>query len=458
MPAPKISREEAERRFDLVRGALEAGGKLPGEPINERTGERGALRLALDAAGRRQGSSRSWLLAAERVLGPFPWPDPAEARARRGEHLPEALRPAPGFGVFREGVRLDADGRVVSHSVETRREHGKPYQVPPAHAIKGESALVDAEGRLITRWIKTREGAVGGGLVEALAEAFAAHAGKAEIPRAPVAPLGELLTVYPLPDLHLGMYAWRPETGDSYDADIAVARTVEMIGALLAQAPASRDCVLLGLGDYFHANDATAATPASKHRLDVDGRWPKVYRAGAQLVVRLVSLLAAKHQRVEIVMLPGNHDPDASTCLTVALSMFYAAHGRVTVHEEPGIAWYRRHGRVLLGATHGHTMRPDRMAMMLAADRPECWGQAEHRHFFFGHIHHETAKEVGPVRVESFSTPASRDAYAGGAGYRPGRALSAITFHAEHGEVLRHRVNLPARPRVRVPAARAEEG
>lgn len=50
MPAPLISRDEAERRFALVRGALEAGGKLPGEPINERTGERGALRLALDAA------------------------------------------------------------------------------------------------------------------------------------------------------------------------------------------------------------------------------------------------------------------------------------------------------------------------------------------------------------------------------------------------------------------------
>jgi hypothetical protein len=57
---------------------------------------------------------------------------------------------------------------------------------------------------------------------------------------------------------------------------------------------------------------------------------------------------------------------------------------------------------VLLGATHGHTMKPDRMAMMLADDRAKDWGEADHRHFFFGHVHHESAREVAGVRVESF--------------------------------------------------------
>ena len=87
-------------------------------------------------------------------------------------------------------------------------------------------------------------------------------------------------------------------------------------------------------------------------------------------------------------------------------------------------------------------MRPERMAMMLATDRAKDWGETEYRHFFFGHIHHETAKEVGPVRVESFSSPAAKDAYAAAGGYRSGRALNAVTFHAERGEICRHRVNI----------------
>ncbi|WP_291295804.1 hypothetical protein [Elioraea sp.] len=454
MPSPPISRREAERRFAAVHAALDAGGKPPFHAINQRRGERGALRMACDSVGWSRGGMRTWLGAAERVLGPFPWP-PLHGRA--GAHLPEALRPAAGFEVRREAVRVDKHGDVVSHSVETRPELGEPYQAPAGYAIKGESALVDAEGRLVQKWIKTREGAVGAGLVEALQEAFAAQRGAAAVPAPPALPVPELLTVYPLPDLHVGLYAWGRETGDNYDTDIAVARTIEMVSGLLAQSPPSRHAVLLGLGDYFHQNDQSAATPASKHRLDVDGRWPRVYAAGARLVVALVDLLAARHERLELVMLPGNHDPDAATCLTVSLAMFYGGHERIRVHDEPGLTWYRRHGAVLLGATHGHTMKPDRMAMMLAADRPQDWGEAAHRHFFFGHVHSESAREVGPVRVESFNTPAGRDAWNAAAGYRAGQSLSAITFHAAHGEIMRHRVNLPPRPRVRVPA-RQQEG
>jgi hypothetical protein len=458
MATPRISRREAERRFAAIAAALQAGGKPPDHAVNHRRGERGALRLACDALGFPSGGANTWLKAAERVLGPYPWPaHEDEVHGRTGAHLPDPLKPAAGFEVRREAVRVDAAGRVVSHSVETRPELGEPYQVPPGYAIKGESALVDADGRLQSRWIKTREGAVGAGLVEALQQAFAAHRGAAIVPQAPLLPAADLLTVYPLPDLHVGLYSWGRETGDSYDTDIAVARTVEMVGGLLAQSPPSRHAVLLGLGDYFHQNDQTNATPASKHRLEVDGRWPRVYAAGARLVVSLVELLAAKHQSLELVMLPGNHDPDASICLTVSLAMFYAGHERIAVHDEPGLTWYRRHGAVLLGATHGHTLRPDRMAMMLAADRPEDWGEAKHRHFFFGHVHSESAREVGPVRVESFNTPAARDAWNSAAGYRAGQSLSAITFHAAHGEIMRHRVNLPPRPRVRVRAARSGE-
>jgi len=387
------------------------------------------------------------------VLGPWSWePWAARWEARAGAHLPEALRPAPGFEVAREAVRVNAEGEIVSRSVEARPERGAPFEPPPGYAIKGESALVDGSGRLIQRWVKTREGAVGAGLVEALRETFAEWNGRAPLLPPPELARDELLTVYPLPDLHVGLYAWGRETGDSYDTDIAAARASDMIEALVAQAPPARHAVLLGLGDYFHQNDQTNVTPANKNRLDVDGRWPRVYAAGARLLLSLLETIAARHERVEVVLLPGNHDPDAAVCMTVAMAMFYDGNDRIAVHDAAGLTWYRRHGAVLLGATHGHTMKPDRMAMMLAADRPADWGAARYRHFFFGHVHAESAREVGPVRVESFNAPASRDAWAHAAGYRAGHSLSAITFHAEHGEVMRHRVNLPPRPRVRVRA------
>ena len=80
--------------------------------------------------------------------------------------------------------------------------------------------------------------------------------------------------------------------------------------------------------------------------------------------------------------------------------------------------------------------------MMLAADRPEDWGASLFRYFYFGHVHHESAKELGGVRMESFSSPAGKDAFSASHGYRSGRAYSAITHHREEGEIGRHRVNI----------------
>ena len=358
-----------------------------------------------------------------------------------GPPIPEIGRPPEGFAVFENNAQYDADGHLTSQSVRTRRDHGGIYAVPAGHVVKGESTLLSPEGRIVAQWIKTREGA-GESLVEALREAFATYDGAAPILPAPGVLEDDLLTLYPLPDLHLGMLSWQPETGADYDIRIATETAQRGIGHLVAQSRPSRRATLLVLGDFFHANDSKNVTPGSGHLLDVDGRWAKVYLAGARLVTALVDIVAAKHQEVEVVVLPGNHDPDSATTLAVALSMFYSANARVQVYMKPGVTWYRRFGRCLLGATHGHTMTADRAAMAMASDRHEDWGQTEHRHIFSGHLHHEKMKEVPGVRVETLTSPAARDAWNAASGYRSQRALTAITFHSADGEIGRHRVTL----------------
>jgi hypothetical protein len=393
----------------------------------------GNLQAAADATGRNRNTLSSRYQAARR------W------QAGRGEiggpPIPEIGRPPEGFAIARNNAEYDADGNLRRQWVATKRDAGEAFEVPAGHVVKGVSALLDADGRVAARWVKTREGD-SEGLIEALERRFSAYAGAAALIPMPVAANDELLTIYPLADLHFGLYAWGQESGDDYDVDIATDLVRKTISSLVAKSEPSRRAVILGLGDLFHQNDQKNATPKSHHQLDVDGRWGRVFEAGARLMTDIVELVAQKHEQVDVVMLPGNHDEDASVCLRVALSLFYQNNARIKVHNKPGLHWFDRFGKCLFGATHGHTMRPDRMALMLANDRPQDWGETVHRSFYFGHIHHETAKEVGNVRVESFSTPAAKDAYAAGGGYRSGRAMSAITFHSTDGEIGRHRVNI----------------
>lgn len=364
--------------------------------------------------------------------------------ARRGLLGSPEMAP-PGFVVAKNTTAYDENGKPLRQWVGTKPEPGAEFKPLPGHVVRGESALVDADGKVLQRWVKTRqEDAVTEGLAGALEKRFSAYAGIAPLIPAPSGCDEDLLTIYPLADLHVGMYAWHLETGDDYNVEIATDLVRKNISALVAKSDPSKRAIILGLGDLLHVGDQTNQTQRSKHQLDVDSRWERVYDAAATMMTDVVDLVSQRHAEVDLVILPGNHDEDAAKCLRVAMSLFYRSNGRINVYKNPGLHWFGRHGQCLFGATHGHALRsPERMAMMLATDRAKDWGETVHRSFFFGHIHSETVKEVGTVRVESFNTPAAKDAYAAGGGWRSGRSMSSITFHRKDGEIGRQRVNIP---------------
>ncbi|MDE2105628.1 MAG: hypothetical protein KGL39_50845 [Patescibacteria group bacterium] len=458
MPTPRLSEAKAKQYIEAVETALKAGHPPPGEVIS---GKLGAIYEAAAVLGKEPSGAMTRYRRCAEIYREADWtlwthPTIARRMALRAEvsapPIPDIAKPPEGFIVSRNSGSYDADGNLLRQSVRTVRDSGEPFEVRSGHMVKGESALLDPDGRVLAKWVKTREDGTGY-LIEGLREAFEEYRGGAPVAPAPDYADDDLLTVYPLPDLHIGLYAWGSETGQDYDTDIAVREAKRAVATLVANARPSKHAIILGLGDYFHVNDAKAVTPISGHKQDMDGRWPRVYAAGAKLALAIVETVAAKHEQIEVAFLPGNHDLDAAATLTVAMSLFFENAGNVSVTDDPGLFWYRQFGKVLLGATHGHTMKPDKMAMALANDCSEQWGTSAFRHFFFGHVHHESAKEVAGVRVESFNAPVARDAWTNGAGFRSGRSMSAITFHRNDGEIARHRVNLRQPPsRIRVKA------
>lgn len=348
----------------------------------------------------------------------------------------------PGFEISRTTAQTDENGEITRQWVTQKPASDGTFSVPEGHVVKGISALLDGQGNVSAQWVKTRESDTAFDNIEAIREALEDCRGIASIATPPPDSDDDLLTVYTLPDLHLGGRSWGEECGEDWDLEIGCKTVREAVSHLVSQSHPSKHAVVLGLGDFFHANDRTNQTPKSGHILDVDGRWPKVYRAGTRIAADLVSLVSSRHENVEARFLAGNHDPDSAVTLTVALSLFFDGHDRIRIDDSPSMHYYKRFGKVLLGATHGHTMKPENMAMMLAVDRAKDWGESEFRHMFFGHVHHQSSKEVASVVVESFNSPAAKDAYANSGGWRAGRSLVAITFHRTRGEIGRHRINL----------------
>jgi hypothetical protein len=363
------------------------------------------------------------------------------------DHLPAM----PGYKIKKLSTQEDELGQVTKRFIQQTQEAGEQFELPEGHVVKGVSALVDADGRVTQQWIKTKTDSIVPDLTRALKEAFESYEGVAPVIAAPVATDAELLSVYPIADQHVGLLSWGQETGEDYDLKIGVDRLRLCMAQLVTQSRPSRNAIVLNLGDWQHTDDAKNMTPRGGNILDVDSRYFKILTAGVQLMMDCIDLALTKHEHVLVRNLPGNHDPHASIALTVALGAFYSKNPRVTIDDDPSDFFFHRFGKTLMGATHGHKMRPDRMAMTLATRCRADWGATDYHWFLFGHIHHETLKEVGDVRCESFQTLAAKDAYSAGAGYNSGQSLQCVTLHRSEGEIGRHRVNLPPPPAYRTP-------
>lgn len=316
------------------------------------------------------------------------------------------------------------------------------HAVPEGYYVKGVSTLYGPEGEVKQQWVKShaeKEERLDE-LLEAIRDEFAT--GK-RIPKIPPPKRAEedLMVVYPMGDPHIGMYAWAEEAGEDFDLGIATRNLVAATQMLVSVAPASEQALIVNVGDYFHADNQSNRTTRSGHQLDVDTRWAKVLRAGVVAMRSCIEAALRKHQRVHVVNEIGNHDDHTAQVLTLALQMFYERNERVTFDDSPARFHYYRFGQNLIGVTHGDQTKPEALGEIMAADRPEDWGQTKHRVWLTGHVHHRRVFELRGCTVESFRTLAPLDAYAAGAGYRSGRDMHAIILHKEHGELGRHRVD-----------------
>ncbi|MBQ2263280.1 MAG: hypothetical protein II336_18200 [Loktanella sp.] len=260
-------------------------------------------------------------------------------------------------------------------------------------------------------------------------------------PAPPITPpenvMADLCSVFPLMDVHLGLHAWGRETGgDDYDLKLALSDMRHAFAKVMAITPPSDTAVLIIGGDFFHADNNNAETPASRHKLDVDGRFDKVVDGGITILVETIDRLLTRHASVIVRALRGNHDENAFRILRVGLAAWYRNEPRVTVDAGPRDLFMYQWGRCALFAHHGDKAKPQQAALYVSDVCP-FWSETRHRHFLTGHVHHDQAKDVGPLRWESLRAFCPPDAYAASMGYGARRALQSLTFHKQDGLVLR---------------------
>lgn len=327
--------------------------------------------------------------------------------------------------------------------------HDLVHEVPDGYRVRGVSTLYDSQsGEPKIQWVKSeidkeRQHEM---FVEMVAE-LSMDLPKYKPVKGPKKTNDDLMAVYPVGDHHMGMLAWDKETGDDYDMTIAenllVGATDHLVGLM---GGASRALVAF-LGDFMHYDSFEPVTPTSRNQLDADSRFPKMVRASVRAMRYTIDAALKAHGTVDVIVEIGNHDLSSTIFLMECLACVYENEPRVTIDTSPMHYHYLRFGKCLVGVHHGHGTKMANLPLIMAADRPQEWGETEFRYWYTGHIHQSkvqpatSAQDYSGCVVESFRILAPNDAWAHQKGYRSHRDMKAIMLHREFGEVARMTVN-----------------
>lgn len=329
----------------------------------------------------------------------------------------------------RHGVDPEADG---------------VHRVMRGQTLRGASTCYNAKGEVVLQWVKSKEDRdqqveILRDHAKALAEdlpkfrPIKASAGKAN---------RDLMTVIPMGDPHFGMYAWAEETGENFDLSIAQRDLCAAVDYLVRQVPRCGRCVIVNLGDFFHADNMAGMTSKSGNILDMDTRLPKMYRVGVTALRQCITSALKRHDHVEVINAVGNHDEVLSFTLSIMLAQVYENEPRVTIHDQPTSRHYVRFGANLVGVVHGHQTKDSDLPGIMATERAKDWGQTRHRRWLRGHHHQEDVKTFNGCRVMQFPTLAAKDAWHVASGYLGEREMHALLLHRENGLGQHHRFNL----------------
>lgn len=344
----------------------------------------------------------------------------------------------PGFEISRTTTVLSKDGEVHREFITQKPERGDEFVIPEGQRLKRVSANVDGDGNINQQWLITEPDKVDELEVAAkLVEIF--NGLKFTVPKIspPKKVVEECLSFFPLGDLHLGLYCWGKElAGENWSLEKADRIYRQTFSDVVSMTPHNHTAVVLFGGDQIHSDSSRNQTPNSGHPLDVDGRYEEVLHVTCEMALHMIVCTLQTHKYVRVRVLKGNHDPHASAALAYFLLASFKGNDRVTIDVSPSLFWVMQWGRVMLCATHGHTVKANKLPGVMAARWAKIWGETNFRFGHSFHVHHieKFKDEDGGAIVETHHSPAPQDSFNYGGGYLSGRSMKSVVYHKELGE------------------------
>lgn len=246
-----------------------------------------------------------------------------------------------------------------------------------------------------------------------------------------------LLVIDPA-DVHIGKLSSAFETGEEYNSQIAVQRTIEGVQGILRKAKAFNvdQILFIGGNDILHTDNPKKTTTGGTLQ-DTDGMWYDNFLMAEKLYVDIIMMMLGVAD-VHFVHTPSNHDYMMGFLLARVIESHFKHCDNITFDTTMAHRKGYKYGNNLIGMTHGDGAKVQDLPLLMAQEFPQWWAETKHRYIYTHHVHHKMSKDYVGVTVESLRSPSASDSWHHRNGYQHApKAIEGYAHCMEHGQVSR---------------------
>lgn len=205
----------------------------------------------------------------------------------------------------------------------------------------------------------------------------------------------------PMPDFHLDKL-----TINEIPIEQHIENYNKVLDGLIKKAYSSfrlNEIVFLVGNDFFHTdslhNTTTKGTP-----LFVGTQWDNAYELGFDLMVKSISKLRQFCNKLNIILIPGNHSVTKEFYLAHALEVYFKPDKSIIFNRTKDDQKVYKYGETLLCFSHGNNIN-DKLPLVFATQFYKEWGMCRYHEIILGdkHYNHEklfrSQNEANGVRM-----------------------------------------------------------
>jgi len=198
--------------------------------------------------------------------------------------------------------------------------------------------------------------------------------------------------------------------------------------------------IILPIGNDFFNSEATLTTTKGTAQQN-NSTFYDMFTTGWTAVVAVVDFLS-EMKPVDIVVVPGNHDENATIMLGEVLKAYYTRNEMVTVANDSEYIKYYVFGNNLLMYTHGDKGKHKDYPLRMAVDKPVEFAKCPYRFIRLGHYHKTMSDETMGIETEVLPSLTGSDDWHRKHNFISKPKITATLFSKKRGKSAVHTIYL----------------